>query len=72
MNFLFYMTRFPGIGGIETVTTLIIEKNHITILSHFQQDIPSIPGQVELYNMINRSNLNSKENFEFADKIASI
>lgn len=69
------MTRFPGIGGIETVTTLIIEKliekNHITILSHFQQDTSSIPEQVELYNMINRSNLNSKENFEYADKIAS-
>lgn len=24
MNILFYLTRYPGVGGIETVTTQIV------------------------------------------------
>jgi glycosyltransferase involved in cell wall biosynthesis len=43
MNILFYLSRFPGYGGIETVTEIIgnrlVSDNHqITILSHVRQE----------------------------------
>lgn len=41
MNILFYMTRYPGWGGIENVTSLIVSElsktENVFILSHLQQ-----------------------------------
>lgn len=52
MNILFYLSRFPGYGGIETVTEIIGNRlidmgHHICILTHVKQDRPSV--------LINRS-----------------
>lgn len=43
MNILFYLTRYPGVGGIETVTSQIIEQltlkgDTIDVISHWQQE----------------------------------
>ena len=44
MNILFYLTRYPGVGGIETVTSQIIKALSlkdcytIDVISHWQQE----------------------------------
>lgn len=44
MNILFYLTRYPGMGGIETVTSQMIEQftlkegHAIDVISHWQQE----------------------------------
>lgn len=54
MKILFYLSRYPGWGGIETVTSLIIPElikqgHQITIASHRQQfEAQSIPKDVRL------------------------
>lgn len=46
MNILFYMTRYPGWGGIENVTSLIVSElsktENVFILSHLQQNRPDL------------------------------
>lgn len=73
MNILFYLTRYPGIGGIENVTNLVasrlLEDNQVAILSHVQQDgVKPIEG-VSLYKMPNGKVWTAPENFEYADRL---
>lgn len=77
MNILFYLTRFPGIGGIETVTWQIIKQltqkaeYHIDIISHRQQTIKTeecISG-FTLFRMPNDKYWLACENISFANEI---
>lgn len=73
MNILFYLTRYPGVGGIEKVTNLIatklLEKNQISILSHVQQkDVDSLYG-VSTYFMPDAKRWDAPSNLEFADSL---
>lgn len=77
MNILFYLTRFPGIGGIENVTSMIIEamKAHdmigggnLLVLSHIHSEgIASTP--VSVFHMPNSSIYCSVENREYLEKV---
>lgn len=75
MNMLFYMTRYPGVGGIENVTSLIVNKvisigEDVAILSHSQQDgVVSPMTGVMLYAMPDESKYFTSANYEFADKV---
>lgn len=75
MNLLFYLSRYPAVGGIETVTSMIIEKlivnNRISIISHSQQDEMSIHENVRLFKMPDGNKWYTKENYMFADRIVS-
>ncbi len=68
------MIRFPGIGGIETVTRLIAEELNcsygvnITILSFLQQGELSFP-YAEVKCMPNSKDWLAKENYDYAEKI---
>lgn len=73
MNILFYLTRYPGVGGIENVTNMIatklLENNQVSILSHVQQkDIDRLQG-VTTYYMPNTNRWETTQNFEFADML---
>lgn len=73
MNILFYLTRYPGIGGIENVTNLIaaklLEKNQVSILSHVQQkDVDSLYG-VSTYFMPDAKRWDAPSNLKFADSL---
>lgn len=75
MNILFYLNRFPGWGGIETVTELIgsklAESGHdIHILSHRHQDRPSeLLNKASFHTMPDGKSLSSRENMEFAVRL---
>lgn len=77
MNVLFYLTRFPGFGGIETVTELIgnqlaDEGVNITILTHLaQQRDSALLNKVEYHIMPDESSYYSKANLEFAESVVS-
>lgn len=63
---LFYLTRYPGCGGIETVTSLIcgelLKRNYeIDILSHFQEGECHIEG-MHIYAMPNQKKWQAIEN----------
>ena len=73
MNILFYLTRYPGVGGIENVTNLIatklLEKNQVSILSHVQQkDVDSLYG-VSTYFMPDAKRWDAPSNLKFADSL---
>lgn len=73
MRILFYLTRYPGIGGIENVTSIIIsqlQKNHdISIISHAHDTKVNPIGQVRLFFMPNSRIWTAKENMKFAEEI---
>lgn len=75
MNILFYLNRFPGWGGIETVTELIgsrlAESGHnIHILSHKRQDRPSgLLSLATFHTMPDGKSLSSRENMDFAVRL---
>lgn len=75
MRLLFYLSRYPGWGGIETVTYTVIEEllkrgHRIDILSHKQQhEAQDIPASVTLFKMPDTSALDTKVNREFAESI---
>ncbi|MCM1372247.1 MAG: glycosyltransferase [Bacteroides sp.] len=75
MTILFYLTRFPGFGGIETVTELIgcelLKKgHHITILSHMRQDRPSeLVAQSKFHLFPKTESLYNTENLLFAETV---
>lgn len=78
MNYLFYMTRYPGYGGIETVTSMIIPKilyegSNITILSHLHDgDNPRCHTDgIELLYMPDNKPSFSKKNYEYAESVIS-
>ena len=74
MNILFYLIRYPGIGGIETVTRLIANqlKNsynvNITILSFLQQGNCAC-SFAKILKMPNSKEWCARENYDFADKV---
>lgn len=77
MNILFYLTRFPGIGGIENVTSIIIESlkahdsiggGNIVILSHMHsEEIAASP--VPVFHMPTSKAYCSEENREYLEKV---
>lgn len=77
MNILFYLERFPGFGGIETVTEVIgnqltDEGMNITILTHLaQQRDSALLNKVEYHIMPDESSYYSKANLEFAESVVS-
>ena len=74
MNILFYLIRYPGIGGIESVTRLIAEhlnvsyNVNITILSFLQQGNSSC-SFAKILKMPNSKKWCSRENYDFAEKV---
>lgn len=74
MNILFYLTKYPSVGGIENVTNIIaselIKEHKISVISHISQDAPVVNG-ITIYRMPNAHVWLAKENFEYAEKIVS-
>lgn len=74
MNILFYMTRYPGWGGIENVTSLIVSElsktENVFILSHLQQNRPDLSlSDITLYEMPDKDKWVTPANCRFAEKI---
>ncbi|NDV66984.1 glycosyltransferase [Bacteroides sp. 224] len=74
MKLLFYLTRFPGVGGIETVTSIIsqalINKGYqIDIISHCQQNDNYNSNNIRLWRMPNTKRWASKKNYIYIDQI---
>lgn len=74
MNILFYLIRYPGIGGIESVTRLVAEQLNVsynvnvTILSFGQQG-DSACSFAKILKMPNSKEWCAKENYDFAEKV---
>ena len=73
MNILFYIDRYPGVGGIENVSTAIINilsKYHsIFVISNYQQSGIECPTFVNLLKMPNSENEKSYQNLDYLLKI---
>lgn len=75
MKILFYLTRYPGVGGIETVTLQILsyltvnKKYNIDVLSHWQEEQRGEICTQNVFQMPNKESWLAKENFSFADEI---
>ena len=67
MDLLFYLTRYPGVGGIENVTNMIAKRlldgNQISILAHIQQEGVIPIGGVTLFAMPNDKEWSAVEYF---------
>lgn len=74
MNILFYLTKYPSVGGIENVTNIIaselIREHNISVISHISQDAPVVNG-IKIYRMPNASVWSAKENYEYAEEVVS-
>lgn len=74
MKLLFFLSRYPGWGGIETVTSQIVDEllkrdYSVDIVSYIQQEEAQIiPNQVNLYKMPS-SDYVSEENTKFCNEI---
>lgn len=72
MNILFYLTRFPGVGGIETVTSQIIKAltlkgcYTIDVISHWQQEQKGEICAHHIYSMPNNKQWMAQENIIYA------
>lgn len=72
MNILFYLSRFPGWGGIETVTEILgNELVHlgfkVSILTHLRQECPSeLMNKAHYYVMPDEGEWETEANAEFA------
>ncbi len=73
MKILFYLTRYPGVGGIENVTTMIAESlaktSSIDVVSHVQQDDMQVPSFVQLHKMPDAGQWFTQANYVFADHL---
>lgn len=76
MKLLFYLTRFPAYGGIETVTNivgayLITNYNYkIDILTHIKSDRDlKICNYSSIFNMPNSQKWNAEDNIQFAEQV---
>ena len=72
MNILFYMTRYPGWGGIENVTSLIVSElsktENVFILSHLQQTGQDLSlSDITLYEMPDKDKWVTPANCRFAE-----
>lgn len=68
------MTRYPGWGGIENVTSLIVSElsktENVFILSHLQQNRPDLSlSDITLYEMPDKDKWVTPANCRFAEKI---
>lgn len=68
------MTRYPGWGGIENVTSLIVSElsktESVFILSHLQQNRPDLSlSDITLYEMPDKDKWVTSANCSFAEKI---
>lgn len=74
MNILFYLIRYPGIGGIESVTRLVAEQLNVsynvnvTVLSFWQQGDCAC-SFAKILKMPNSKEWCAKENYDFAEKV---
>jgi glycosyltransferase involved in cell wall biosynthesis len=74
MNILFYLIRYPGVGGIESVTRLVAEQLYasygvnVTILSFLQQG-DCVCRFATILEMPNSREWCAKENYDFADRV---
>lgn len=72
MNILFYLTRYPGVGGIETVTSQIIKAltlkccYTIDVISHCQQEQRGKIYARNIYPMPNNKQWMAQENIIYA------
>lgn len=72
MNILFYLTRYPGVGGIETVTSQIIKALSlkdcytIDVISHWQQEQKGEIFAHNIYSMPNNKQWMAQENIIYA------
>lgn len=72
MNLLFYLYRYPGFGGIETVTNMIcpeLAKHNVTIdiLSHVQEPAPFVPmGIRKIYKMPDSTKFTTDSNIDYS------
>lgn len=72
-SILFLLARYPGYGGIETVTTLLanqfIDKYRVSVCSIDQQDeehlLPALDSRVAFYKMPYNGLKQSKKNVSF-------
>lgn len=75
MKILFYLTRYPGVGGIENVTNAIaeqlMEQHEISIISHMQQECASKLNGVICHCMPNSQRWTARENYEYADQLVA-
>ena len=73
MNILFYLTRYPGVGGIENVTNMIASKllgdNKVSILSHCHQEGAVILDGVTTYFMPDSSAWVTPKNMHYAEEL---
>lgn len=74
MKILFYLSRYPGVGGIENVTTAIVKElvisHEIHIISHLQQDIDyPLDGLCPIYKMPVPQDYQSKKNKIYYDEL---
>lgn len=71
MKILFYLTRYPGVGGIETVTSQIIEQlalkgYSIDVISHWQQEQKGGIYARNIYRMPNDKQWLAQKNITYA------
>ena len=75
---LFYLIRYPGYGGIESVTTIVVNKlvefNYdITIISYLHENqeelLPTIHPKVKLFYMPNERNWHDLANLKFLEEL---
>lgn len=72
MNILFYLTRYPGVGGIESVTSQIIgqlalkEGHAIDVISHWQQEQKGDIYARSIYPMPSNKQWTAQDNISFA------
>lgn len=72
---LFYLTRYPGYGGIESVTSLVIERLtqfnvSVSVMSYLEQYNPNILlDNIKLYHMPDQGKWDSDINCKYAENI---
>lgn len=69
MNLLFYVDRYPGIGGIENVTSIVTKelckKHNIYLVSNIQQKDVTCPSYIHLLRMPNSLDEKSSYNLKY-------
>lgn len=76
MNILFYLARYPGIGGIENVTSLITKRMiedgvSVSIVSHLQQENARTNLLVKVYSVPDVGEYYTKHNYIYVDTFLS-
>lgn len=73
MNILFYIDRYPGVGGIENVSTVIIKelcKEHtVFVISNIQQEGVECPKFINLLTMPDKEDELSHNNLVYLEEV---